>query len=121
MGIVLHDNPRSLCAQRVRFLLAELELPYERRTVPLEAERPARHLAVNPAGGVPALVDGELAMAESVTILRYLASREGRADALALRARRRPDRTASSLGLSPARAVGRSGLRASGLTRRRRA
>jgi glutathione S-transferase len=78
--VILHDNPRSLCAQRVRFLLAELELPYERRTVPLAAERPAWHLAVNPSGGVPALVDGEFRMAESVAILRYLATREGQDD-----------------------------------------
>jgi glutathione S-transferase len=78
--LVLHDNSRSLCAQRVRFLLAELGLPYERRTVPLAAERPAWHLEVNPAGGVPALVDDGLRMAESVAILRYLASRERRDD-----------------------------------------
>jgi glutathione S-transferase len=78
--LVLHDNPRSLCAQRVRFLLAELDLPYERRTVPLAVERPDWHLAVNPAGGVPALVDGDFHMAESVAILRYLAARVGRDD-----------------------------------------
>lgn len=78
--LVLHDNPRSLCAQRVRFLLAELGVPYERREVPFGAERPAWHLAVNPAGGIPALVDGDVHMAESVAILRYLAAREGRDD-----------------------------------------
>ena len=78
--VILHDNPRSLCSQRVRFLLAELDLPYERRTVPLAPERPAWHLEVNPAGGVPALVDGDLRMAESVAILRYLAARERRDD-----------------------------------------
>ncbi len=78
--MILHDNPRSLCSQRVRFLLAELELPYERRLVELTAVRPDWHLAVNPAGGVPALIDGEFHMAESVAVLRYLADREGRDD-----------------------------------------
>ena len=78
--LVVHDNPRSLCAQRVRFLLAELALPYERRLVELAAVRPDWHLEVNPAGGVPALVDGDFHMAESVAILRYLAARENRGD-----------------------------------------
>ena len=78
--LVLHDNPRSLCAQRVRFLLAELGLPYERRTVPFGPERPGWHRGVNPVGGIPALVDGDFHMAESVAILRYLAAKEGRDD-----------------------------------------
>lgn len=64
----------------MRFLLAELDLPYERRTVPLESPRPAWHLAVNPAGGVPALLDDGFQMAESVAILRYLSARAGRDD-----------------------------------------
>ncbi len=78
--LVLHDNPRALNAQKVRFLLAELELPYERRTVELAAPRPDWHLAVNPAGGVPALLDEGLAIGESNAILRYLAARERRDD-----------------------------------------
>lgn len=76
--LVLHDNPRSLCAQRVRFALAELDLPYERRTVDLRVEpRPDWHLVVNPSGGVPALVDGNLRLGESVAIVRYLVPRTG--------------------------------------------
>jgi glutathione S-transferase len=78
--LVLHDNPRSSNAQKVRFLLAELGLDYERRTVPFGEERPAWHVAVNPFGGIPALVDGELALAESQAILRYLAARSRRRD-----------------------------------------
>jgi glutathione S-transferase len=92
--LVLHDNPRSSNAQKVRLLLAELGLPYERREVPFSGgreRRPAWHLAVNPTGGIPALLDGGLALAESNAILRYLAGREGRDDlyptALAERAR----------------------------------
>lgn len=91
MTLTLHANPRSSNAQKVRFLLAELGLPHEVREVPFGEERPAWHLAVNPVGGIPALVDGELQLAESHAILRYLAAREGRDDlypaALADRAR----------------------------------
>ena len=79
-GLVLYDNPRSSNALKVRFLLAELGLAYERRTVALSRPRPAEYLALNPVGGIPALVDGGFVLAESQAILRYLADREGRAD-----------------------------------------
>jgi glutathione S-transferase len=78
----LHDHPRSSNAQKVRFLLGLLGLEYERRTVPFGAQRPGWHLAVNPLGGIPALIDGDLVLAESNAILRYLAAREQRADLL---------------------------------------
>jgi glutathione S-transferase len=78
----LHDHPRSSNAQKVRFLLGVLGLSYERRTVPFAAPRPDWHLALNPLGGIPALIDGELVLAESNAILRYLAEREGRDDLL---------------------------------------
>ena len=79
-GLVLYDNPTSSNALKVRFLLAELGLPYERRTVPLSRPRPAEYVALNPVGGVPALVDDGFVLAESQAILRYLADREGRDD-----------------------------------------
>jgi glutathione S-transferase len=78
----LHDHPRSSNAQKVRFLLAVLGLEYERRTVPFADERADWHLAVNPVGGIPALIDGEVVLAESNAILRYLAARERRDDLL---------------------------------------
>ena len=79
-GLVLYDNPMSSNALKVRFLLAELGLAYERRTVSLSRPRPAEYLALNPVGGIPALVDDGFVLAESQAILRYLADREGRAD-----------------------------------------
>ena len=82
MALALYDNPASSNALKVRFLLAELGLPYERRTVAMTRPRPAAYLAVNPVGGIPTLVDGDLALAESHAILRYLAAREGRGDLL---------------------------------------
>jgi glutathione S-transferase len=78
--VLLYDNPISANALKVRFLLAELGLAYERREVPLAQPRPDWYLAVNPVGGVPALDDDGLVMAESNAILRYLAGREGRSD-----------------------------------------
>lgn len=80
MTLILHANPRSSNAQKVRFLLGELGLSAEIREVPFGADRPGWHLAVNPLGGIPALVDGDLQLAESHAILRYLATREGRTD-----------------------------------------
>jgi glutathione S-transferase len=78
--LILHANPRSSNAQKVRFLLGELGLDADVREVPFGVERPAWHLAVNPTGGIPALVDGDLYLAESHAILRYLAAREARTD-----------------------------------------
>lgn len=79
-GLVLFDNPISSNALKVRFLLAELGLAYERRTIPLSRPRPAEYLALNPVGGIPALMDGDLVMGESHAILRHLAAREERWD-----------------------------------------
>jgi glutathione S-transferase len=80
MGLLLYDNPVSSNALKARFLLAELGLDYERRTVPFDLPRPDWYLAVNPVGGIPALEDDGLVLAESHAILRYLASRERRDD-----------------------------------------
>ena len=93
MVLVLHANPRSSNAQKVRFLLGELGLDYELREVPFGDERPDWHVAVNPLGGIPALVDGDLQLAESHAILRYLTAREARDDLYPaeLRARARVD------------------------------
>lgn len=78
--VVLYDNPRSSNALKVRLMLAELGLPYERREVPLTRPRPDWYLSLNPVGGVPAIRDGGTVVSESHAILRYLARREGRDD-----------------------------------------
>jgi glutathione S-transferase len=80
MTLALYDNPVSSNALKVRFLLAELGLEYERRTVELVRPRADEYLALNPIGTVPLLVDGDFMLAESHAILRYLATREGRDD-----------------------------------------
>src|SRR4051812_48915984 len=78
--MLLYDNPVSQNALKVRILLAELGLAHERREVPLAQPRPGWYIDVNPLGGVPALDDDGLVLAESHAILRYLANREGRDD-----------------------------------------
>ena len=77
MALVLHDNAYSSNAQKVRFLLAELGQSAELREVPFPHPRPDWHLAVNPLGGIPAIVHDGFELAESNTILRYLATLSG--------------------------------------------
>lgn len=74
--IVLYGHPDSSNALKVRFLLAELGLPYVDRRVPLTHPRPADYVAMTVLGRIPALVDGDLVLTESHAILRHLARRE---------------------------------------------
>lgn len=64
---------------RVVWLLEEMGLPYRLRPVDLLAgiEHDTEFLGVNPAGFIPALVDGEVTMVESVAIMEYLLARYG--------------------------------------------
>ncbi len=98
---VLYDNPASTNGLKVRLLLAELGLEVTRVAVPLAGERPASYRALHPFGLVPCLVDGDLVVPESNTILRHLAARAGRDDLYptALAARTRIDALLDSLSL----------------------
>ena len=78
--LVLYDNRDSSNARKVRFLLGELGLEARLVDVPLDVERPDWYRDVHPFATVPTLVDGDLVLVESNTILRYLADREGRDD-----------------------------------------
>src|SRR5690348_7026998 len=62
---------------RARWMLQELGVPFEAVTVNLLAgENHTKHfLDINPAGKLPALVDGDLVMTESVAIVLYLAEK----------------------------------------------
>ena len=80
MVLTLYDLPASNNALKVRFLLAELALDYERVEVPPPRPRPDWYLEINPAGGIPTLVDDDFVLPESNAILRYLARREQRDD-----------------------------------------
>lgn len=80
MALVLYDFPQSGNAQKVRLLLAELGLEFEHRLVPHPRPRPDWYLELNPFGGVPFLVDGDVRLGDSQAIMRHLALREGRDD-----------------------------------------
>jgi len=64
---------------RVVWLLEEMGLPYRLRPVDLIAgvENDTEFLAVNPAGFIPALVDGDATLVESIAIMEYLIARYG--------------------------------------------
>lgn len=58
-----------------------MRLPYRLRMVDLRAgaENDPEFMAINPAGFIPALQDGDLIMVESVAIMEYLLARYGHA------------------------------------------
>ncbi|MEA1651976.1 glutathione S-transferase family protein [Nitrospirillum sp. BR 11164] len=64
---------------RVVWLLEEMGLPYRLRPVDLLAgvENDPDYLAINPAGFIPALQDGEATLVESIAIMEYLIARYG--------------------------------------------
>jgi len=68
-----HAWPCPYCA-RVRVALAEKGLEWKGREVDL-ARKPPELLALNPANGVPVLVDGDRVIPDSLRILEYLDER----------------------------------------------
>jgi glutathione S-transferase len=62
---------------RVVWLLEEMGLPYRLRSVDLLADvsKDTEFMAVNPAGYIPALVDGDVTIVESIAIMEYLLAR----------------------------------------------
>jgi len=64
---------------RVVWLLEEMGLPYRLRDVDLLAgvKNDAEFLAINPAGFIPAIKDGNVTMVESIAIMEYLMARYG--------------------------------------------
>jgi glutathione S-transferase len=64
---------------RVIWLLEEMGLPHRLRPVDLFADvrNDPEFLAINPAGFIPALQDGDVTMVESIAIMQYLMCRYG--------------------------------------------
>ncbi|CCD92279.1 putative glutathione S-transferase [Bradyrhizobium sp. ORS 375] len=64
---------------RVVWLLEEMELPYRLRDVDLLAgvANDAEFLAINPAGFIPAVQDGDVTIVESIAIMEYILARYG--------------------------------------------
>jgi glutathione S-transferase len=65
---------------RARWTLQELGVDFEAITVNLRAgeHRSPEYLAINPAGKLPALVDGDLVLTESAAIVLYLGEKYGK-------------------------------------------
>lgn len=78
--IKLYGHPFSLNARKAHWTLEELGLPYEYQVVhlPKGEHKKAEFLALNPAGRIPVLTDGETTLAESNAIVLYLAEEYGR-------------------------------------------
>ena len=77
--IELYHNDMSVCAQKVRFALEELELEWTSRHLKLRGteQLTPEYLAINPKGQVPALVDDGFVVVESTVINEYLADAHG--------------------------------------------
>lgn len=75
--LTLYYTPLSSPANKIRFLLNYLGIPYELKVVNLAAgeQRQPDFLKINPYGKVPAIDDNGFKLAESNAILRYLADK----------------------------------------------
>lgn len=78
MSLKFYYSPMS-SSTRVHWVLEELEVPYEKVKVDLNAgaQRDPAYLALNPNGKVPLLVDDGTPIFESVAILIHLAETYG--------------------------------------------
>lgn len=77
----LYCDPISTTSRPVMLFAAESGIAYERAHVDLlgDGNLDPAYLAINPNGIVPYLVDGDLAIGESMAILKYLAQKVGSA------------------------------------------
>ena len=66
--------------QKVLWCLVELQRPFQQEDYggPFGKTRTPEYLRLNPHGTVPTLIDGEVAVWESNTILRYIANKAGK-------------------------------------------
>ena len=74
MALLLHDYFRSSASYRVRIALNLKGLPYRQQPHHLAKgeHRAPDYLRINPQGLVPALVDGDVTITQSIAILEYL-------------------------------------------------
>ena len=76
MGLKLYNDFRSSASYRVRIALHWKGLPFEYLPVHLTKGGGEQHSAqfrkLNPMGHVPALIDGDFVLGESVAIIDYL-------------------------------------------------
>jgi glutathione S-transferase len=72
--LTIWGRAKSVNVQKVLWCLAELDLPFERIDAGMQygVTQEAHYLAMNPNARVPTLVDGDYALWESNSIMRYL-------------------------------------------------
>lgn len=78
--MILYDYILSPSCYKVRLLASLLDAPLELRAVDFHPGREHKGpelLALNPAGSIPILVDGDLVLTESAAMLAYVAARCG--------------------------------------------
>jgi glutathione S-transferase len=77
--IKIYGRPTAWNVRKVLFFLEDTGLPYERLDYGrgFQPTNTPEFLALNPNGLVPVLVDGDLIIWESHTVLRYLAAKNG--------------------------------------------
>ena len=77
MSLTLYSHPLSTFSRRVRIAMIEKGIDHSVIDLDLvgKAHKRPDYLALNPYGRVPTLVDGDLVVYESASILAYLESR----------------------------------------------
>lgn len=78
--IKIHDFPHGTRGLRLAWLCEEMSLAYA--MVPVSFPPDNNYRALNPFGTVPFLQDGQVAMAESIAMMLYVAQKYGPTDAL---------------------------------------
>ena len=71
-------GPTASRAARALWIAHELGIPYEHIAVEMKDLKNPDYLKVNPNGKVPALVDGDFKLFESMAINLYLAGKHGK-------------------------------------------
>ena len=72
----IYHAPRSR-SNRAIWLLEEMGAPYETVSLVLGAPKPPEFLKHNPAETVPLMIDGDVVLFESITIMEYIAATYG--------------------------------------------
>lgn len=77
--LTLYLHPLSTPSLGAEFAAQACGVEFEKKVVNLQSgeQRSDDYLAINRAGKVPALKDGDFRLSESLTIMRYLARRQG--------------------------------------------
>jgi glutathione S-transferase len=72
MSLVVYGAPLSPFVRKVRLFLHEKDLPYQLEIILPFGQQPDWYRALNPLGRIPALKDGDFALADSSVICQYL-------------------------------------------------